>query len=146
MHALLETYLNREDGAASVIEHARLLLRLSRRLEQLAPYGLGGAARVANYKSGRVVIHTDNGAVAAKLRQFSRRLQDGFLAAGLECNGVDIKVQPRQNLEQSRTSQQKPLSPRTCETLLKQSRNLPEGSPLKAALEELLERVARTPG
>ena len=70
-----EHYLNRDAAAGKVMSHARLLLKLSRRFAAIAPVGMRSAARVANYKSGVVVIHADNGAVAAKLRQMSRRLR-----------------------------------------------------------------------
>ena len=105
-----EHYLNRDAAAGKVMSHARLLLKLSRRFAAIAPIGMRSAARVANYKSGIVVIHADNGAVAAKLRQMSRRLSSELSQGGLECSDIAVKVQPRQNLGQSSTSTIKPLS------------------------------------
>lgn len=66
-----EQYLNSDATTSRIMAHARLLQKLSRRFEAVAPAGLRHAARVANYKSGTIVIHTDNGAVAAKIRQMS---------------------------------------------------------------------------
>ena len=82
----LEHYLDNDAAAGRVMAHARLLLKLARRFEAVAPGGLGSLARVANYKSGKVVIHADNGAVAAKLRQMSQRLCDELSRGGAQCS------------------------------------------------------------
>jgi len=137
-----EQYLDSDASGARLMAHARLLLKLSRRFETLAPAGLRHAARVANYKSGTVVIHTDNGAVAAKLRQMSQRLCDELSKGGAECNVMLVKVQPRDLPFRSISSTQKPLSAKAIETLQASTTALPEG-PLKGALARLLERAAR---
>ena len=138
-----EHYLDKDANAGRIMAHARLLIKLSRRFEAIAPAGLRHAARVANDKSGKIVIHADNGAVAAKIRQMSQRLCDELSKGGAECSDLEVKVQPRQLPYQSSTSTQKPLSARACGALETASRNLP-GGPLKAALETLLRRAART--
>lgn len=138
----LTTYLDSTEGAARVMAHARLLLRLSRRFASVAPPGLAGAARVANYKSGMVVIHAENGAVAAKIRQLGRRLCSDLSLEGAQCNGIEVKVQPAEKREQSTTSTLKPLSARTFGTLEETAGALPPGG-LQAALKELLARSAR---
>jgi hypothetical protein len=142
MRNSLEHYLDNEAGAGKVMAHARLLLKLEQRFAAVAPSGLRHAAHVANYKSGRIIIHADNGAVAAKLRQMGQRLCSELSKSGAECNGIDVKVQPRQILEQSSTSTQKPLSPGALGVLRSTAENLPKG-PLQAALATLLERAAR---
>ena len=138
----LEHYLDNDAAAGRVMAHARLLLRLTRRFEAVAPAAVAHSARVANYKSGKIVIHADNGAVAAKIRQMSQRLCDELSKGGTECNGIEVKVQPRQIPCQSTTSTQKPLSEGTCGVLRSTSENLPKG-PLRDALETLLARAAR---
>ncbi len=142
MHALLEHFLDTADGAGKVMAHARLLLKLARRLNKALPAGLGDAATVANYKSGKVVIHATNGAVAAKIRQMGQRLCSELSQEGVECNVMDVKVQPRQIPWQSRPSTEKPLSARTCGVLRGTAEELPAG-PLRSALETLLARAAR---
>ncbi|HEX6734985.1 MAG TPA: DciA family protein [Azonexus sp.] len=137
-----EQFLNSDASTARLMAHARLLLKLSRRFETLAPPGLRHAAHVANYKSGTIVIHTENGAVAAKLRQLSQRLCDELSKGGPECNGMLVKVQPRQLSLRSSSSTQKPLSAAACESLQATAETLPDG-PLKGALATLLARVAR---
>ena len=137
-----EHYLDKDAAAGRVMAHARLLLKLSRRFEAVAPAGLRHAAHVANYKSGKIVIHADNGAVAAKIRQLSQRLSDELSKGGTECSGIEVKVQPRQIPCQSTSSTQKPLSEKAFGMLRSTAENLPKG-PLREALDTLLKRAAR---
>ncbi len=135
-----EHYLSKDATAGRVMAHARLLLKLSRRFEAVAPAALRDLAHVANYKSGMIIIHADNGAVAVKLRQMSRRLCDELSQEGCECSDIEVKVQPRQTLCQSSTSTPRPLS-EMAQSMLSATRDkLPEG-PLKAALSRLLCRA-----
>ena len=143
MNHSLESYLDAADGAGKVLAHARLLMKLTQLYHEIAPAHLGQASDLANYKSGIVVIHAASGAVAAKLRQLAPTLADGFSKRGVECNGVQIKVQARKTSTQSTTSTKKPLTLRTSHTLEGLRDSLPS-SPLRAALETLLSRSART--
>ncbi|MDR2839189.1 MAG: DUF721 domain-containing protein [Azonexus sp.] len=137
-----EHYLDSDATTARLLAHARLLMKLSRRFATLVPPGLRDAAHIANYKLGTVVIHTENGAVAAKLRQMSQRLCDELSKQGIECNGMLVKVQPRQLPLRSISSSPKPLSAKAVSSLEAASGKLPEGA-LKGALTGLLARVAR---
>ena len=137
-----EHYLDSDASTSRIMAHARLLQKLSRRFEAIAPSGLRHAARVANYKSGKIVIHADNGAVATKIRQMSQRLCDELSNCGAQCKGIEVKVQPRQIPCQSTTSTTKPLSARTCGVLRSTAENLPKG-PLRDALDALLARSFR---
>ena len=138
----LESYLEASDGAGKVMAHARLLIKLTQLYQEIAPRHLGQARSLANYKSGIIVIHAASGAVAAKLRQLGPTLADGFRMKGVECNGVQIKVQAPKTGTQSTTSTNKPLSLQAGRTLEGLRDSLPE-SPLRAALETLLARAAR---
>lgn len=137
-----EHYLDKDPAAGRVMAHARLLLKLSRRFEAVAPAGLRHSAHVANYKLGTIIIHADNGAVAAKIRQLSQRLSNELSKGGAECSGIEVKVQPRQIPSQSTSSTQKPLSDKAFGMVKSTSDSLPEG-PLRSALENLLKRAAR---
>ena len=143
MNHSLESYLDAADGAGKVLAHARLLMKLTHLYQEIAPTHLGQASHLANYKSGIIVIHAASGAIAAKLRQMAPTLADGFSIKGVECNGVQIKVQARKTAAQSTTSTTKPLTPRTSHTLEGLRDSLPS-SPLRAALETLLTRSSRT--
>ena len=138
----LEQYLDADDAAGRVMAHARLLLRLERGFAASVPAGLAAAAHVANYKSGKLIIHADNGAVAAKLRQMGTRICSELSKSGAECSGIDVRVQPRQIRTHSSTSTEKPLSMKTVAQLRSTAKTLPKG-PLQAALETLLTRAAK---
>jgi hypothetical protein len=142
MYKVPEQYLDSDAATGRVMAHARLLLKLSRRFAAVAPVGLRHAAHVANYKSGRIIIHADNGAVAAKIRQMSQRLGDELSKGGVECSGIEVKVQPSTIPSQSTSSTQKPLSDKALAALRSTARSLPEGG-LRQALDKLLERAAR---
>ena len=137
-----EQYLDSDAAASRVMAHARLLLKLSRHFEAIAPAGLRHAAHVANFKSGKIVIHADNGAVATKIRQMSQRFCDELSKRGADCTGIEVKVQPREITVQSTTSTQKPLSAKARGVLRSTSENLPKG-PLREALDRLLQRAAK---
>ena len=132
MQNSLEDFLEAPDGASKVLAHARLLLRLTRLYQTIAPAHLAAASHLANYKSGIVVIHATSGAVATKLKQLAPTLADGFSRKGIECNGVQVKVQARESGTQSRTS-----TPRTPES---------ERQPQPERLARQPARVAATRG
>lgn len=142
MHGSLLLYLDSEKGASKVLAHAGLLLRLSRRFESIVPSGLGQSSRVVNYKSGKIVIHADNGAAAAKLRQMSQRLCTLLSAEGeVQCNDMEIKVQPRVFSCPHGPDKPPPLSAPARAVLEDRLRSLPGGSPLRAALQKLLDHA-----
>ena len=140
MQKPLENYLEATDGAGKVLAHARLLIKLANLYQKIAPAHLSQASTLANYKSGIIVIHATSGAVAAKLRQLAPSLADGFSKKGIECNGVQVKVQAPEINTQSMTSTQKPLSIKTEQSLCELRDHLPQ-SPLRNALENLLARA-----
>ncbi|OMG56658.1 hypothetical protein BJN45_03335 [Azonexus hydrophilus] len=143
MYKAPEQYLDADAAAGRVMAHARLLMKLTNRFEAVAPGALRHAAHVANYKSGKIVIHADNGAVAAKLRQMNRRLCDELSCEGVECNEIEVKVQPRQIPSRSMSSTIKPISDKAAGMLRSTVDKLPKG-PLRAALDTLLRRAARS--
>ena len=142
MQNSLEHYLEATDGAGKLMAHARLLVRLTRLYRDIAPPHLAQASTLANYKSGTVVIHAHSGAIAAKLRQLATTLAEGFSKRGIECNGVQVKVQAREKPAQSTPSTLKPLTSGAVGALQGLRDTLP-GSPLRTALDDLLARSAR---
>lgn len=142
MNHSIESYLEAADGAGKIMAHARLLVKLARIYQEIAPTHLSQASSLANFKSGIVVIHAVSGAVAAKLRQLGPTLADGFCKRGVECSDVQIKVQARKTIAQSMSSTRKPLTAGASRSLEGLRDSLPS-SPLRAALATLLERSAR---
>lgn len=138
----LDHYLSHSDSTGRLMAHAGLLLRLSRIYREVAPTHLAAASRVANFKSGTVLIHADNGAVAVKLRQMAPSLSREFSIRGIECTGLTVKVQALDISRQSDQPVVRPLSPGAGRELKELADSLPD-SPLRDAVETLLERSLR---
>ncbi|MDR2626208.1 MAG: DciA family protein [Zoogloeaceae bacterium] len=130
----------RSESTARLIAHARLIARLGECFAQVAPANLGTQARVANYRpeTETVVIHASNGAVAAKIRQLNQRLQNGFVKMGMQCNQIEVKVQPMENPAQSTPSEKRFLTRHSARSLLACADAMPPDAPLALALRALL--------
>lgn len=139
----LNNYLSDGDGVGRLMAHAALLQKLAHIYANTAPEHLGRVSRVANYKSGTVVIHADNGAVAVKLRQMAPSFAREFSNRGVECNGVQVKVQALEISDHSPQPVVRPLSGRTSDGLQELAQGM-RASPLREAIETLLRRAART--
>lgn len=135
----LEECLAADDGLARVSGHAARLLRLQRVFEATVPRPLARGARVANLKLGKLVIHADSGAVAAKLRQITPTLVDVFKKQSAEVTGIEVKVQPRTDKPAVATAPDHgPLGDHAKQGLTSLADKLPPDSPLRQALKHLL--------
>ena len=88
--------------------HAKFLQKLARFYGQTYCRASRRSEPVANFKSGTVVIHADNGAVAVKLRQMGPSLTREFSSRGIGYTGVTVKVQAL-IYHQSRSPEDRPL-------------------------------------
>ncbi len=73
----------------------RQLMGLQRMLAEVLPGNLANSATVAALKSGELLLFSDNGATAAKLRHMAPRIVAAFQARGCEITGIHLKVQAR---------------------------------------------------
>ena len=137
----LEDCLLADAGMARLSSHASRLLQLQAVLAANLPANLARGARVANLKAGTLVIHADNGAVAAKLRQMAPRLTHLVRFEAAEVNAIEIRVQGRGG-KPLYPSQKGPtgISGQAKQGLTSLKCRLPEGSRLKLALAKLIER------
>lgn len=137
----LDAYLNSAGGLARLSAHAGRLVKLQRVFERIAPSYLAASSRVANFKLGKVVIHADSGAVAAKLRQMLPGLLDKFSVEGAEVTEILVKVQPNHVAAQQNSPGQTPVLTSSAKAELRRlAGELPADAPLKAALERLVRR------
>ncbi len=137
----LDAYLNTAGGLARLSAHAGRLVKLQRVFERIAPAYLAASSRVANFKSGVVVIHADSGAVAAKLRQMLPSLIDEFSSKGAEVTEIQVKVQPSYIATQQKQGRPAPaVSAHAKAALTSLEADLPEDSPLKEPLGRLVKR------
>lgn len=138
----LDDCLKAEGGLARLTGHAARLLRLQRLFESAAPPPLARGARVANLKLGKLVIHAESSAVAAKLRQIVPTLLDVFHNESAEITGIEIAVQPRANKPSpSSAVDHDPLGDHAKQGLTSLAERLPEDSPLRQALRHLVKNA-----
>mgnify|MGYP001182262666 FL=1 len=137
----LDAYLNSAGDLARLSAHAGRLVKLQRVFEQIAPAYLTASSHVANLKLGKVVIHADSGAVAAKLRQMLPSLVDEFSLKGAEITEIQVKVQPSGVALQHKKRVVAAAVGSPAKTgLSRLAEELPAGSPLKEAVERLVKR------
>lgn len=136
----LGDFLNSDDAMARLSAHAGHLQTLQRLFESTVPAMLARSSRVANFKQGVVIVHAENGAVAAKLRQISPRLSEDFRSKGEQVTEIRIRVQPLDIALQQRPGLRgNPIGEMGRASLTRLSATLPEGR-LRDALEMLLAR------
>lgn len=117
----------------------RQLEMLQSLLAEAVPANLAAATSVAIAESGELLLFSDNGAVAAKLRQMAPRILAFFRQRGIEATGIRLQVQVsiRHNpLPQKQIF----MGQRAGEALLELAGRLEE-SPLKRALVRLGHRA-----
>ena len=138
----LDDCLNADAAMARLAAHAGRLLKLQQTIDATIPSALAKLCRVANYKLGVVVIHADNAAVAAKLRQMAPSLGDELRSGGTEVTEIRIKVQARAPVPPAPPrSPMAIISDQAKRGLTMLSDGLPEGSSLRAAVERLVSRA-----
>ena len=136
-------HLDRDPAAMQVMAHASAVLKAGRIYLQLVSPALARVSRIANLRAGVVIIHTEHGAAASKLKQQTLYLVDEFLRKGLECTAIEIRVQAAGIKEKETVAIQKPLSEQALTSIADAAEKMRSGSPLKAKLEYLIKHVAR---
>jgi hypothetical protein len=132
-------HLATADAFARLAEQANRLRYLQTLLDAALPAYLLPGTHIANLKRGKVVIHTDSGAVAVKLRQLAPRLAEGFIQQGQEVTGIEVKVQARRRpATTARQKQPKVIGVRPKQALTSLASGLEDDSPVKRALVKLL--------
>lgn len=135
--------LDRDPATMPVLAHASGVLKAGQIYQQIVPSALARVSRVANLRMGVVVIHTEHGAAANKLKQQTSHLIEEFLKKGFECTGIEIRVQPSCIRETETVATQKPISERALTSLEETAKKMRPGSALKEKLEYLIKHAAR---
>jgi hypothetical protein len=76
-------------------QHLANLAALERLLANVLPGHFSASVHIASFKGGELVLATDNGAVASKLRQIAPRILNFLRQQGYEITGIGIQVQVR---------------------------------------------------
>lgn len=124
---------------ARLADHAATLGRLQEVYAACVPTYLVETSRVANFKLETLVVHADNASVAAKLKQLEPRMRAEFARLGYPVAVLQFKIQPRRP-EPLRMSSGRDahLSEAARTSLFALTSDLPEDSPVRAALERML--------
>ena len=138
--------LKQHPSLQHVLAQGERILRVSRLYESVVPAALFRVSRVANFKSGIVVIHADHCAAATKLKQLSRHLTDELVKRGVECTGIEIRVQDAPQHNTQTVAKQKPLSEQALAIMQNVAQKLGTDDPLRQQIETLIERAPRVGG
>ncbi len=126
---------------ARLAAHAKRLQKLQCLFAEAVPASLSRVCRVANFKAGALILHAENGAVAAKLRQMAPSLTAEFRLKTQDVTEIRIKVQPLdiapQHVAQITAV---PIGAASRSGLAQLADTLPEG-PLRESLKRFLQRT-----
>ena len=138
----LQEHLASGDSMARLAAHAQRLLQFQRLLEAALPAALRPHARVANFRLGKLLIHAENGAVAAKIRQFGPRLANDLSNKEAKVTQIEVRVQARNRIS-AHAPPGRPSLPglKQKQGLTALAHDLPLESPLKGPLERLLRSI-----
>ena len=137
----LHQYIDHSNELMPLAVHAQRLQHLQALYQQVVPSPLNLSSRVANLKLETLIVHADNAAVAAKLKQLEPRLRAEITRHGYPLLAVVFKVQPRRPEPPPPPGvPHEPLSDVTCSALADTAAHLPPDSPVRAALERMLRR------
>lgn len=139
----LSATLRKNPDAQRVLIQGERILQTARLYQTLAPSALGRVSRVANIKSGVIVIHANHGAAANKLKQMSGFLTDEFAKRGVECTGIDIRVQASVKDSFDTHGTQKPLSKQALAFMRNAAEKMGKDSALRQTIERLIDRAPR---
>ena len=118
---------------------------LQRAARSILPAALAGSCRLAFADDGSVVFLADNGAVAAKLRQFTARMTAHLSALDREVTGMRVEVQPRGISSHKPTAVHRTMDASAIDAFARLSQELPDGQ-LKDAVDRLLVHRTRERG
>lgn len=136
--------LRRFVGTGSTLEnlrdHAQRLMELQRHVDAALPATLAAACHVANLKDDTLLIHADNGAVAAKLRQATPRLVEALAQQGVRLAGIKIATRPAHAAPPEPPPTRRTVSGQARQDMQTLADQLPADDPLRKALERFVTR------
>jgi hypothetical protein len=136
-------YFDASDSLRSMMRTVRGISELQHLLEQHVPPALAHAIHVKQLRGGTLHIATDNGAVAAKLKQLTPRLLNAYKKIGVEVTSIHYEVQVGESPAPVTSSLKfRHLSLETIGHLERVAADIEDG-PLKQALLRLARRTPR---
>lgn len=140
MSQRLNAYFSITQELRQLSGRAQVLTALDRRYRDAVPPALAKASRVVGFEHQILTLGTENGAIAAKLRQMVPQLLQQLQANGAEVTGIRVKVQVA-TLLAPRRRPRRSISTAGRQQVVQLAENLPD-SPLKSALERLVKKAS----
>jgi hypothetical protein len=135
----LQSYFGATATLAALAGQARHVCALQQHWEQVAPSSLAQMCKVSGLQDQVLVLYANNGAIAAKVRQLAPTMLDKLKKRGLEVTAIQVRVQVSFPLPEQKPVKALQLGSAGMESLRQLAERL-EASPLRQALERLLER------
>lgn len=134
------TILGNQPDYEPIINQAKQLIEIQNRFLQIIPSSIGSRCAVGKYSNGVILIYTDNGVIASRLRQLAPAILRHFSNNNLTINEIKIAVQPNPSQghppdSRKRTQRLNSSATRHLNDLIA---TLPDESPLRQALVKLL--------
>lgn len=137
----LQSFLTSTTSLAALAERVAHVSELQRWWERLAPAPLAQMCRVSGMQDRILVLYANNGAIAAKARQLAPTVLEKFQKRGVEVTAILVRVQADFRPPRERPPKTLRLGAAGAASLRQLAVQLEE-SPLKRALEVMLERHA----
>lgn len=132
----LNFFLNASPTLRKLVSQATQLMDTERTFRATAPQALARHCRVAGLEHGILMIISDNGAIAAKLKQQQSTLLINLQKRGLKISSIRIRVHPVQRAAPA-VAKGAALGPQAVATLQDLAQHL-DDSPLKKALQAMI--------
>lgn len=141
----LNKYFGRSDVLARLQEHAAHLMRLQRKLDAALPASSTGAAQVANFQEGELIIHVASPTMATRLRLGMESLKTSLQVAGEPVSSIKIKVRasPFRGNRAGEEATVRPIGRGGRAALQELADGLGPDDPLACALRRMVERCAK---
>lgn len=138
----LNYFIDASPALHNLTQQAQRLMNLQETLNSLAPQPLAKFCSVASFEHNVLVIYTDNGAIASKLKQQLPTLLTKFQQRKIEVTSIRIEVQAQPSHPNHHKIKEIALSTGGFESLERLGGSL-EDSPLKSALAAMLARHSK---
>lgn len=135
----LQSYFGATATLAALAGQAERVRVLQQHWEQVAPPPLNLMCKVSGLQDQVLVLYANNGAIAAKVRQLAPTMLDKFKKMGLEVTAIQVRVQVSFPAPERKPIKSLQLGSAGMDSLRQLAERL-EASPLRQALERMLER------
>mgnify|MGYP003113448738 FL=1 len=123
-----------------ISKRAQKLTQLNSILQEILPSQFAGHCQLANMKDNKIIIHTENAAIASLFRFHSATICKTFSSElSTQIERVEVKVKPQHPTEKSAKSNMIDMSNNNAALIAQTAAGLDDGQ-LKTALHKLAKR------